>query len=446
MRASETPRIVIFRNRERIIEMQCTIYANDVHTLGNTLKSLQERTREESIFELEISERDPLVRAVGSGNFMRTCNRCIRETKIVMTKDTEVITDKEKKKEIVKTYHDNPIFGGHPGKRRMTAKIAERFYWKGMSKDIAKYCKGCHKCQVNKSRPGHREEMTITTTPMNPFDLVIVDTIGPLKKTENGNVYAVTMIDVASKYLIIAPTRNKTAEEVAKAIVDNCILTFGPMRTILSDRGTEFINETMEEICKLLEIGKKSSTAYHHETLGAIERNHRVLNEYLRGYVHEQQMDWDTYVRYFAYCYNVTPHTSFQCKFSPYELLFGRKPITPEILLDGRVDPVYNFEDYSRKLKNNLQAMGQLARKMMLESKEKNKRILDEKSKSKAFKFEDAVLLQRGAREKVESVYEGPYFISEIRGANAMLVDDKEKFKAEVHKNRLIQYHRRNDQ
>ena len=64
-------------------------------------------------------------------------------------------------------------------------RIAKNFYWKIMSKDIAKYCRECHECQVNKSRITNMEEIMITTMPINPFDLVIVDTIGPLRKTED---------------------------------------------------------------------------------------------------------------------------------------------------------------------------------------------------------------------------------------------------------------------
>jgi len=36
--------------------------------------------------------------------------------------------------------------------------------------------------------------MTISETPQMVFDRVIVDTIGPLPKSEQGNEYAVTLI------------------------------------------------------------------------------------------------------------------------------------------------------------------------------------------------------------------------------------------------------------
>lgn len=48
-----------------------------------------------------------------------------------------------------------------------------------------------------------------------------------------------------------------------------------------TSKGTEFTNELLKNICKLLKIEKTTSTPFYHETLGTIERNHRVLNDYL---------------------------------------------------------------------------------------------------------------------------------------------------------------------
>lgn len=81
------------------------------------------------------------------------------------------------------------------------------------------------------------------------------------------------------------PLPNKEAKTVARAIIDHIFLIFGPIKTILSDRGTEFANNVVEEVCKVLNIEQRKSTPYRHETVGAIERTHRVFNEYLRSYL-----------------------------------------------------------------------------------------------------------------------------------------------------------------
>lgn len=91
-----------------------------------------------------------------------------------------------------------------------------------------------------------------------------------------------------TKYLISIPIKTKDAYTVANAIVKQCLLPFGLVKTVLTDRGTEYKNQVWNEVCRVLEIEHKTSTAYHHQT---IERNHRVFNEYLRSYLNEFKHD-----------------------------------------------------------------------------------------------------------------------------------------------------------
>ncbi|XP_037944298.1 cyclopentanol dehydrogenase-like [Teleopsis dalmanni] len=85
-----------------------------------------------------------------------------------------------------------------------------------MTKDISRYVKSCQKCQKSKIHNHTKIPMTITDTPTGSFDTVLVDTIGPLPKTENGNEYAVTLICDLTKYLVAIPIPNKSANTVAK--------------------------------------------------------------------------------------------------------------------------------------------------------------------------------------------------------------------------------------
>lgn len=163
----------------------------------------------------------------------------------------------------------------------------------------------CNKCQLSKPKAKTKEEMCITITPQKPFDVVILDTIGPLPKSDFGNEYAVTLICDLSKYLICVPVPNKETQTIAKAIIDHCILIFGPIKNIRTDLGTEYKNQIVAELCKMLNINHNFSTAYHHESVGTIERNHRVFNEYLRTYI-ENDSNWDHHLKYFVFCYNTS--------------------------------------------------------------------------------------------------------------------------------------------
>src|SRR4051812_1422653 len=53
--------------------------------------------------------------------------------------------------------HDHPI-AGHFGIKVTHERIKERYYWKGMEKDIKIYVKSCNKCQ-RKGKPQGKNEL-----------------------------------------------------------------------------------------------------------------------------------------------------------------------------------------------------------------------------------------------------------------------------------------------
>ena len=57
------------------------------------------------------------------------------------------------------------------------------------------------------------------------------------------------------------------------------------MKTLISDMGTEYKNTILTELCNLLKINQIISTAYHHQTLGTVERSNMTFNEYVRSYI-----------------------------------------------------------------------------------------------------------------------------------------------------------------
>lgn len=183
-----------------------------------------------------------------------------------------------------------------------------------------------------------------------------------------------------TKYITLIPIPTKEANVIAKALVENFILIYGTFLELKSDQGTEYKNEVLDQICKLLQIKQTFATAYHPQTMGSLERNHRCLNEYLRSFASEHHTNWDDWLQFYAFNYNSTPHADHG--YTPYELVFGVKPITPNLpcLQTGKIDPIYNFELYSKELKYKLQKSHELAKQELIKQKIKRKETLDKKS------------------------------------------------------------------
>ena len=68
-------------------------------------------------------------------------------------------------------YHNDPILRGHCGQKKLYAKLKTKYYWKKMTRDIAKFGRNCEKCILNKVKPQNIEKLVLTPTPTCVFDI-----------------------------------------------------------------------------------------------------------------------------------------------------------------------------------------------------------------------------------------------------------------------------------
>ncbi|XP_043272068.1 NAD-dependent protein deacetylase Sir2B-like [Venturia canescens] len=101
--------------------------------------------------------------------------------------DTTNLSEKDRKT-ILREYHDT-AHGGHPGVKRMTQRIQEKYRWSGMKKEIKEYVEKCDKCQKIKVIKSKRSPMAITDTPERAFNKCAVDVAGPYPETDLRNKY-----------------------------------------------------------------------------------------------------------------------------------------------------------------------------------------------------------------------------------------------------------------
>ena len=352
--------------------------------------------------------------------------------------DIQYIDDREKINEVLKEFHDSPI-GGHTGMNRTFSKLKQYFRWKGMKKDIENYIRRCEICQKNKAtQPKTKMPLVITPTASEPFEKCAMDIVGPLTKTSLGNKYILTFQDDLTKFSIAEPLAIQDAETIARCFVEKIILKFGIPTKILTDRGTNFLSELFSNISRLLGISRIKTSAYHPQSNGALERTHKTLTEYLRHYIKHDQSDWDIWIYYAIYAFNTTPHTA--TGYTPFELLFGRKPPLPNFMNEKASLNYSTYDDYVNEVKQRLQIVHQLASDKINNKKLNEKDHYDQKCVKYTFKIGDKVLLydesvRRGRSKKLESPWVGPYTIIELHNVNAKI--KKGRSCQTVHLNRL---------
>ena len=278
--------------------------------------------------------------------------------------------------------------------------------------------------------------MTITTTATSAFQKVFLDLVGPIDQDEKGNRYILTLQCELTKFVEGYALENKEATTVAKSFVENFILRYGIPSEVVTDQGTEFLALTFKESCKLLKIKQLNSTAYHHETLGALENSHKHLGAYLRIYATKHATDWSSWIPFWCFSYNTTVHT--ETRYTPYELVFGKLSCLPSNLTK-QVDPMYNFNDYPYELKYRLQVAWNDARNNLIVSKNKRKNQYDKSKYCINVKVGDKILLRNNSStNKADPIFKGPYKVVECKDQN--IVIEIENKLVEVHRNRVKLY------
>jgi hypothetical protein len=174
----------------------------------------------------------------------------------------------------------------------------------------------------------------------------------------------------------------------------------------------------------LLRVIRIKTSAYRPQTNGALERTHRVLLEYLRCYILENQTDWDHWISYATFVFNMTPHSS--TGFTPHELLFGRKPNISGILQKEPVEIRYNYDSYVQELQSRLQPCYEVARSNLKAKKERSKEYYDRNTNVPVFAIGEKVLLhdervRRGRSAKLSPPFIGPYEIIAVEDVNVTL-------------------------
>jgi hypothetical protein len=133
------------------------------------------------------------------------------------------------------------------------------------------------------------------------------------------------VVDSVSKQSHFIPTHTTiTALGSARLYLQNVWKLHGLLRSMLSDRGPQFVAEFMRELYHLLRITISSSTTYHPQLDGQTEHVNQELKQYIQIFVSERQNDWDTLLPLGEFAYNNHIHASTQ--HSPFFLNMGRHP------------------------------------------------------------------------------------------------------------------------
>jgi len=291
------------------------------------------------------------------------------------------------KKSFLSLIHNDAA--GHLKLSKTLPHVQRRAWWSTWRRDTQLFIQCCSVCEAfhrgKTPRQGHLRPM-IMGAPMERWS---IDLCGPFP-TVNGYKYLFTAIDPFSKFAIVVPIRSKTADVVAKTIVQNIFLKYGLCFEILTDQGSEFENDLAYHMYRLLGIKKLRTSSYEPRTNGVVESFHRVLNAMLAKVVKESQRDWPSCVAYVTFVYNSTPHSA--TSLPPFLIIHGRLPLWHIDLLMGEqpAEPS-TVPEYVGQITEHMRQAEEIAREHLQSAAETSKAYYARKVKPASFIVGDRV-------------------------------------------------------
>ena len=222
---------------------------------------------------------------------------------------------------------------GHSGSEKTYFNFTQKFYFPNAPIWIKVLCNDCIICQLNKPFPNQKQiarKQDFKGQSLYFNHRISFNTKGTISPSSEGNSYIIVIVDPFTQYVALNPVPHCNAYYAYATLYDHWIAKFGLPEILVTDNGTEFINNEIITLCHLYNIKQKPRTSHAPWTNGLVEGMNPSLQDYLRCIINgndTRYTEWSADVKLFPLSYNSQITTTLGM--SPYELVFNQKPRKP---------------------------------------------------------------------------------------------------------------------
>ncbi|KAI3493174.1 hypothetical protein L1887_42164 [Cichorium endivia] len=211
----------------------------------------------------------------------------------------------------------------------------------------------CSACEHGKQTK-QRHPTVINPKITEPLSLLYVDLCGPSAVESIGKKkYILVIVDDYSRFTWVLFLRNKSdaAEEIINFVRKMELMLNKKVRTVHSDNGSEFKNQTLDGFLKTRGISHNFSAPYTPQQNGVVERRNRSLCEAARTMLNFANLPmyfWAEAISTACFTQNRSYiHKRFHI--TPYEVLNRRKPNVKFLHIFGCRCFILNMKDHLTK-------------------------------------------------------------------------------------------------
>lgn len=197
----------------------------------------------------------------------------------------------------------------------------------------------CLECHLSKSQRARHQTRT-TNKANEPGRVLHMDTVGPMpSESFRGAKYFLLCKDEYSGYRMVRFISGKyeIPDEVKSMISQAKVETGNDVVKLVTDNGSEFMNNSLQQFLKKRGIVHQTSVVYTPEQNGFIERDNRTIQESGRTMLLKSRLSpefWAEAINCAVYTMNRTIKSSETR--TPYELWTGNKPDVGNLKIFGQ--------------------------------------------------------------------------------------------------------------
>ena len=150
--------------------------------------------------------------------------------------------------------------------------------------------------------------LQMTEIPEQPFNKITIDLVTECEISTSGNKHILTIINHLIGQPEAFPIPDKSVDTVVSTFINHYLSVHMCPRYILSDNGTEFKNQLMDQVLQQFSINHIFSVPYHPQSNGKLEVFHKYLKPALKKLCEKDPTNRDKYPNQVLASYRVTPN------------------------------------------------------------------------------------------------------------------------------------------
>ncbi|GKE12841.1 reverse transcriptase domain-containing protein [Tanacetum coccineum] len=167
----------------------------------------------------------------------------------------------------------------------------------------------------------------ISVTLAWPFRKWGMEIVGPLPEAPGKIKYLIVAIDYFTKWLEAKPITSITGKQVKNFSFDNILCRFGVPATIITDNGTQLINDPFKSWAEGLGIKLVSTSVYHPQANRAVERANQSIMQGIKTRLHQEGGTWVDELPNVLWAHRTMPKNSN--RETPFSLAYCTEAVIP---------------------------------------------------------------------------------------------------------------------